>query len=122
MSVKSITPLGNGSIAFNGEDSAHGFELWRTDMTAETTRMVRDINPGAPDSYPSDLTVHGGRLFFSADDGVHGRELWVYDGESGTAALFADLNAGSEGSLPQGLVSCERALFFAVSTPDVGFE
>src|SRR4051812_37257429 len=71
-------------FVFNADDGVHGHEPWVTDGTADSTRLLVDINPGSVGSFPSRSTPLGdGRAVFSADDGVHGTELWITDGTSG---------------------------------------
>jgi len=65
-----------GKLIFSAEDEALGFEPWITDGTAAGAFLLKDINPGNRNSFPSEFTLFGGRMFFTADDGVHGRELW----------------------------------------------
>lgn len=59
------------------DETNTGFELWQTDGTAAGTRLLADLNPGAPSSYPRNMTVCNDKLFLTATDSVHGRELWV---------------------------------------------
>ena len=66
----------NGALFFEANDGTHGYELWETDGTPTGTKLVKDIQPGAGSSTPSNLAVVGNTLFFSADDGMHGREPW----------------------------------------------
>ena len=54
----------NGALYFKADDGSTGSELWKTDGTAAGTVMVKDINSGAGDSYPSYLTVFNGALYF----------------------------------------------------------
>jgi len=54
-------------------------ELWRTDGTAQGTRLVADLRPGLQGSDPYPGVVAGRYLFFAADDGASGRELWAVD-------------------------------------------
>ncbi len=62
---------------FRGCDASHGCELWVTEASEATTRMLHDIYPGPASSDPAELFTNGDLLYFSADDGLHGRELWV---------------------------------------------
>ncbi len=48
----SIVALGGGRAVFAADDGALGREPWITDGTAEGTRLVADINPGALSSNP----------------------------------------------------------------------
>src|SRR5262245_16700228 len=56
-------------LFFLGEDAAHGRELWVSQGTAATTRMVRDILPGSGTSNITGLTPFGNRVAFAAQDG-----------------------------------------------------
>lgn len=70
----------------------YGNELWVSDGTKAGTQMLKDINPGAGDSYPGSATVAGNSLFFHANDGS-GEKLFKSDGtEAGTHAVTGDDN------------------------------
>src|SRR5262249_9648749 len=74
-----------GTLFFVANDGTNGYELWKSDGTANGTSMVRDIFPGNVNNVPNNslpraLTPLGGMLLFSADDGATGRELWKSDG------------------------------------------
>src|SRR5919202_324336 len=45
----------NGTLFFVADDGAHGPELWRSDGTADGTILVKDMQPGATGSQPSQL-------------------------------------------------------------------
>jgi ELWxxDGT repeat protein len=66
----------NGTLVFQGTDSAHGSELWQSDGTAAGTQLSADIVTGAGSSSPAYLTVAGSQVFFQATDSSHGSELW----------------------------------------------
>ncbi len=67
----------NGTLVFQGYDSAHGFELWQSDGTANGTLLTADIYPGRFSSSPSNLTVAGSQVFFSAADPIYRTQLWT---------------------------------------------
>jgi ELWxxDGT repeat protein len=68
---------------FAATDGVHGIELWRSDGTDGGTVMLRDINPGAGDSYPTGFAALGSELFFQARSATGGSgELWKTDGTS----------------------------------------
>ena len=65
-----------GTVWFTAEDAEHGRELWRTDGTAQGTRLAADIMPGEVSSDPMDLVAADDFLFFTAFDLEHGAEPW----------------------------------------------
>lgn len=65
---------------FAARDPDHGEELWKTDGTPSGTVLVKDINPGLPDSSIYALTNFRGTLLFFAVDGVGRPQLYKSDG------------------------------------------
>src|SRR5438067_13780239 len=53
-----------GMAFFVANDGVHGFELWKSDGTADGTRMVKDIVPGPGSSLAGGLTAVDRTLFF----------------------------------------------------------
>jgi ELWxxDGT repeat protein len=106
-----------GTLVFLADDGTHGLELFRSDGTAEGTRLIKDINPQG-DSVPLGATQFRGRVYFSADDGVHGSEPWVTDGTETGTKLLADLNPGLLRSSPQDFTVVGSHLFFVAIVPD----
>ena len=47
-------------LYFAAFDSTNGSELWKTDGTEPGTVMIKNINPGAGDSFPAEFTVFNG--------------------------------------------------------------
>ena len=45
-----------GTLFFRANDGTSGFELWKSDGTANGTSLVKDINNGASTSWPNMLT------------------------------------------------------------------
>jgi ELWxxDGT repeat protein len=54
-----FTALGDGRALFTADNGINGRELWITDGTAEGTRLLLDINPGAGGSSISTLPGRG---------------------------------------------------------------
>jgi len=86
-----------------------------TDGTETGTILVKDIVPGANDSFPDKLANVNGTLFFNAFDATNGRELWKSDGTSAGTVLVKDIRAGANGSVSSELTNVNGTLFFTTS-------
>ena len=106
------------TLFFTAQDSDHGFELWKSDGTAEGTVLVKDILPGPESSFPSPILPFGDRVLFRTD--VYDDEtlsgLWISDGtESGTLRLGPN-------AFVENIVVAGRLAFFQTNTPETGDE
>ncbi|MFO0958327.1 MAG: hypothetical protein U0800_13010 [Isosphaeraceae bacterium] len=89
-------PVSVGGNAYFAADGPGGRELYRFD--GNTASLLRDINPGAGGSNPSDLTAVGSTLVFLANNGVDGVEPWISDGTVNGTKLAAKIAPGSAGA------------------------
>jgi ELWxxDGT repeat protein len=116
--IKQINPdVGNGDpirqltviddkLFFWADNGVNGYELWTSDGTTVGTRMIKDINPGANDSFNNNyfgFKPVNGKVYFQANDGTHGEELWVTEGTAATTHLVKDINLGIANSDPYGV-------------------
>ncbi|WP_052573125.1 ELWxxDGT repeat protein [Haloferula sp. BvORR071] len=100
------------SMYFAASDGAHGSELWRSDGTAAGTVMVADVNPGAANAGPTELTVVGDTLFFMAYSPGIGKELWKTDGTAAGTVLVKEITPGPESSSVSYCVAYQGKLYF----------
>ena len=77
-------------IYFTAATAAHGTELWVTDGTADGTRQVKDVTPGAV-STPMSLAEFNGQLYFCTYDG----QLWKSDGTAAGTVLVKEMGVRS---------------------------
>lgn len=117
-----------GILYFFADSPATGFELWRTDGTADNTGLVKDINPGVGDSGRTTRGIApvavGNLVYFVAGDTSDSsgypinNELWQSDGTpAGTVKVhdFASNDAAATNYLnPSNLIAALGTLFFAV--------
>ena len=83
--------IGN-TVYFTANDGETGPELWRSNGTENSTKLVQDIfTRGSLGSYPQDITAIGNTLFFSAFTLEHGYELWRSQGTASTTRLVKDI-------------------------------
>ena len=73
--------------------------------------LIKDINPGAGNSNPENLTAVNDTLYFTANDGANGTELWKSNTSSGTI-MVQDITPGPESSTLFELTNAGGTLFF----------
>jgi len=112
----------NGEIYFSMNDQSSGEELWKTDLTLEGTRLVKDIAPGIAASRPQYFVVFNEELYFMAYQEGIGYELWKSDGTEAGTTLVADINPGIESSAPNNLIVLDGSLYFAADGDSNGDE
>ncbi|HEU5147539.1 MAG TPA: ELWxxDGT repeat protein, partial [Chryseosolibacter sp.] len=110
----------NGRLFFTAVTDNTGVELWKSDGTAASTVIVKDIRAGVDSSSPSLLTNVGGTLFFAANDGLKGVELWKSDGSITGTLRVKDIANGS--SYPSNLIASNGLLYFSAHDGQNGYE
>ncbi|SDG47947.1 ELWxxDGT repeat protein [Epilithonimonas hungarica] len=103
------------TLFFTAGSNTSGFELWKTDGTAEGTVQVKNINAGTSSSFPGSFKQVGNKVFFAANNGTNGNELWMTDGTEEGTVLVKDVNPGSNASNPNNLTELNGKLYFLAS-------
>jgi ELWxxDGT repeat protein len=99
-----------------------GDELWVTDGSVGSPRLVKDIVPGSGSSSPSGFFAVGDVVYFLASTPEHGVELWKSDGTEAGTVLVSDLNPGPEHSYPLNLMVIGGKLYFTAHSVALGRE
>jgi ELWxxDGT repeat protein len=104
----------NGYVYTAGDNGTTGYELWRTDGTADGTTLFKNIRAGSSASNPDGFTVANGLLYFTANDGINGDELWKTDGTPENTVMVKDIQPGSSADYgPSYLTAMGGILYFA---------
>jgi ELWxxDGT repeat protein len=106
-----LTPAGDLLYFLGRGGGIGGLELWGTQGTPGSTRLVVDIEP-APFTFTDDLVAVGATVFFARSNQAVGNELWRSDGTIEGTRLVADLRPGPLHSGPSRLTAAAGLLFF----------
>ena len=113
-----VVDLAGTGVVYAADDGVAGEELWASQGTPATTRLVDDINPAGaatPGSMASQFVDLFGVTLFTADDGLAGTELWKTDGTNAGTVLVRDINPGPSPSRPRDLTRVGARLFFTAA-------
>ncbi len=88
-----------GVLSARQPGGSTGTDLWRTNGTPNGTYLLKDINPGAGNSFPSHFTQFGNLVMFDASTDNNGYELWRSDGSAGGTEMVMDINPGVNDAL-----------------------
>ncbi len=102
----------NGTLYFQANAGATGYELWKSDGTSGGTVMVRNNFSGLFGYLPGFQTNFLGQLIFSASDGS-GLEVWSSDGTSTGTIRLAEINPGPGSANPANFTVVGTKLFFS---------
>jgi len=104
----------NNTLYFTANDGISGFELWKTNGTANGTELVKDISVGLANGVSGYFTAVENIFYFLANDNVHGQELWKSDGTTVGTILVKDITTGISSSTISGLTQVGNKLTFLV--------
>jgi ELWxxDGT repeat protein len=118
--IRSLTVF-NGLLYFAADDG-NGMELWKSGGASYNTKLVKDINPGAAGSTPSQFTAVGNTLYFVASTTANGTELWKTDGTGAATMLVRDIIIRGGSSNPSNLAGLNGVLLFSANDGSNGYE
>ena len=99
------------------------FFLWVGCASASSQRvLIKDINVGAGDSYPLQISVVDDFFLFRATDGAAGDELWRSDGTTSGTVLVKDIYPGASSSFINYQAEVNGILFFYANDGTNGYE
>ncbi|NOZ45613.1 MAG: hypothetical protein GXO79_02415 [Chlorobi bacterium] len=89
------------TLYFVGWDETHGYELWLSDGTPESTKLVKDINTGSESSFENGpisppFVALNNILYFVCKTQEYGREIWRSDGTEEGTYILKDINPGTK--------------------------
>ncbi|HMG66653.1 MAG TPA: T9SS type A sorting domain-containing protein, partial [Chitinophagaceae bacterium] len=90
-----VVTSGNTAYFVAGDES-NGFELWKSNGTVASTKMVKDIFQGPDGSYPYSLFVFDKNIYFGAYDGISFTySFWKSDGTANGTLKLKDITPAS---------------------------
>lgn len=90
------TLFSNGSYLLMGLTTPdNGYELWKSDGTADGTVLLKDINPGTASSTPGNFARLNNIVLFTATTAQNGIEVWRTDGTGGGTFMLKDIRPGT---------------------------
>lgn len=118
-SARTVAASG-GYFYFTGYDDVYGFNLWRSDGTAQGTQRIRFPNPPVFGVNPFELTDVNGTLFCTVYNETRGVELFKTTGSD--LVMVRDISNAETGSNPQELINLNGTLYFTADNGVSGRE
>jgi ELWxxDGT repeat protein len=112
--VRELTGAADGRAFFTIDSQYRiGSEIWVSNGTLRTTRMVKDIRPGQASSRPRRLTPFGEWMYFLATADRRDPDIWRTDGTRPGTVRVTDMAARRVASL----TACDDRLYFTTVRP-----
>jgi ELWxxDGT repeat protein len=105
---QNLTAL-NGTLFFTAFHPDYGRELWKSNGSGSSTKLVKDIALGTQNSLVSELTKSGSLLYFRAYDPTNGFQLWKSDGTSNGTSVATQIDLGAS---PTDMTDVNGTLYF----------
>ena len=102
---------GKAVVFFVADTNNEGRELWVTEGTPASTKLVKNIATVWADSNIAEMTPAFGKLIFVAST-PNDRELWVSDGTAAGTNMLVDLVPGNLSSDPKELTRLGNQILF----------
>ncbi|MEM7202309.1 MAG: ELWxxDGT repeat protein [Planctomycetota bacterium] len=96
--INHVTAAATGVFWFVADDGAAGRELWRTTVSATSSRQVVDLRAGPAGSRPRHLTPWFGSVIVRANDGFGAGEELFSIGFGGAVTPLLDIWPGADSS------------------------
>ncbi|WNZ23414.1 hypothetical protein HJG54_11475 [Leptolyngbya sp. NK1-12] len=120
--LRDFTRVG-GLLYFVANDGVSGTELWVSDGTAQGTKRVADLQPGAGGSNPSDLTAVGNTLYFYTNvvvGGTGNNQQRLYRLQAGSTAPQQLFDAALTNNPEFGNLTAVDGVLYFTANFDVG--
>lgn len=96
--------------------------LFFTCTFAQTSTLIKDINPGTASAQINDQIQVGSNILMMADNGSLGAELWTTDGTTAGTVLLKDIYTGTGNGYPANFVRMGSHVYFRADNAAYGFE
>jgi ELWxxDGT repeat protein len=110
----SLIITSSNKILFSNYEPQTGYELWISEGTAVSTRLLKNIVTTTASSAGSrNQKIRAGNLiYFDATDGINGRELWKSDGTAEGTIMVKDITAGEKSTVINEMSALESLVYF----------
>lgn len=107
-------------VIFSAETEDDGRELWRTEGTTASTKLITNIGNGGIHGVQGELTAAFGKVFFAGSPSTNSVELWSTNGHAAGTQRVAEINPGPQGCDPRELTLLGDKLLFTAR--DINFD
>ncbi|MEO1654979.1 MAG: hypothetical protein AAFU64_15635, partial [Bacteroidota bacterium] len=108
---ENVAPVASGGRLYFAASDGSGNELWAYDFVTDQANRVANINPGAANANPHNLTDVNGILYFAADSTGIGIELFRSSGTSASTYSIQDIG-GIRSSNPSNITNVGGNVYF----------
>ncbi len=102
----------NNLAYFIGNNFSEGSEFYLSNGTISGTQIVKNINPGNPNSVIGKLFYVDTTFYFTGNDSQHGYELWYSNGTTNGTKMYKDVISGVSYSSVTSIIKSNNKTFY----------